>query len=49
VLKKDDGGEFVLLRQNRGKFLKRPKQGPVEVVASGRGAWIGWLGLTRSR
>lgn len=45
VLKKDDGGEFVLLRQNHGKLLKRPPQGPVEVVASGRGDWIGWLEL----
>jgi hypothetical protein len=45
VLKKDDGGEFVLLRQNRGKLLKRPKQGPVEVVAAGRSSWIGWLEL----
>jgi hypothetical protein len=27
------------------KLLKRPKQGPVEVVANGRGDWIGWLEL----
>ena len=45
VLKKDDAGPFVLLRQNRGKLLKRPKSGPVEVVASGREDWIGWLEL----
>jgi len=45
VLKKDDAGEFVLLRQNRGKLLKRPQHGPVEVVAAGRGEWIGWLEL----
>src|SRR6185295_402109 len=36
VLKDDNGGEFVRLRQNRGKLLKRPKSGPVEVVAKGR-------------
>jgi endonuclease/exonuclease/phosphatase family metal-dependent hydrolase len=45
VLKKDDAGPFVLLRQNRGKLLKRPKSGPVQVVAGGRGEWIGWLEL----
>jgi hypothetical protein len=47
VLKKDDAGEFVLLRQNRGKLLKRPQNGPVEVVAGGRDEWIGWLELRR--
>jgi hypothetical protein len=41
---KDDGGKFALLRQNRGKLLKRSK-GKVEVVASGRGDWIGWVEL----
>jgi endonuclease/exonuclease/phosphatase family metal-dependent hydrolase len=43
--KKDDGGEFALLRQNRGKLLKRPKSGGVEIVAGGRGDWIGWVEL----
>jgi endonuclease/exonuclease/phosphatase family metal-dependent hydrolase len=45
LLKKDDGGKFALLRQNRGKLLKRPKSGPVEVVANGRADWIGWVEL----
>jgi endonuclease/exonuclease/phosphatase family metal-dependent hydrolase len=45
VLKEDDGGEFVRLRQNRGNLLKRPKTGSPEVVASGREDWIGWLEL----
>jgi hypothetical protein len=45
VLKDDNAGEFARLRQNRGKLLKRPKSGPVEVVAAGRGEWIGWLEL----
>src|SRR5215813_8808302 len=49
VLKKDDAGEFVLLRQNRGKLLKRPQKGPVEVVADGRADWIGWLELKTER
>ncbi|HEY7171318.1 MAG TPA: endonuclease/exonuclease/phosphatase family protein [Vicinamibacterales bacterium] len=46
VLKDDNGGKFVCLRQNRGKLLKRPTSGPVEVVAEGRGDWVGWLELT---
>lgn len=45
VLKDDNAGKFVRLRQNRGKLLKRPRTGPVEVVADGRGDWIGWLEL----
>ena len=45
VLKKDDGGEFAILRQNKGKLLKRPPNKPVEVVAGGRGDWVGWLEL----
>lgn len=43
--KRDDGSEFVILRQNRGHLLRRPKTGPPEVVAGGRGDWIGWLEL----
>jgi endonuclease/exonuclease/phosphatase family metal-dependent hydrolase len=43
--KKDDGGQFVILRQNRGKLLKRPKSGVIEVVAEGRGDWVGWVDL----
>lgn len=49
VLRKDDAGEFLLLRQNRGKLLKRPPTGPVTVVADGRGSWIGWLELKTER
>lgn len=43
--KKDDGGPFAILRQNRGDLLKRPKSAPVEVIANGRGNWIGWVDL----
>src|SRR5438094_7101629 len=43
--KKDDGGEFVILRQNRGHLVKRPTSGGLEVVADGRGDWIGFLDL----
>jgi endonuclease/exonuclease/phosphatase family metal-dependent hydrolase len=45
VLKDDDGGKFVRLRQNRGRLVKRPAGKPVEVVATGRADWIGWLEL----
>ena len=45
--KKDDGGPFAILRQNRGHLVKRPKSGGIEVVADGRGDWIGWVELKR--
>src|SRR4051812_2382960 len=40
--KKDDGGPFARLRQNRGHLVKRTAAG-VEIVASGRDDWIGWV------
>jgi hypothetical protein len=43
--KRDDGGEWVLLRQNRGKLIKRPKAGGLEIVANSRDDWIGWVEL----
>ena len=43
--KKDDGGQFVILRQNRGQLVKRPTSGGLQVVANGRDDWIGWLDL----
>jgi endonuclease/exonuclease/phosphatase family metal-dependent hydrolase len=43
--KADDGGDFAILRQNRGHLVKRPKAGGIEIVADGRGDWIGWLDL----
>jgi hypothetical protein len=42
--KKDDGGPFVILRQNRGHLVRRSK-GNIEIVANGRGDWIGALDL----
>jgi endonuclease/exonuclease/phosphatase family metal-dependent hydrolase len=45
--KKDDGGPFVLLRQNRGHLIKRPQGGGLQVVANGRADWIGWVELKR--
>lgn len=41
-----DESKFVLLRQNRGHLVKRPSSG-LEVVANGRGDWIGWLELKK--
>lgn len=44
-LTRDDESQCVILRQNRGRLLKRPPSGPPEVVADGRGDWLGWLEL----
>jgi endonuclease/exonuclease/phosphatase family metal-dependent hydrolase len=45
--KADDSGGLALLRQSRGKLLKRPRKGPPEIVAEGRSSWVGWLDLVR--
>jgi endonuclease/exonuclease/phosphatase family metal-dependent hydrolase len=44
-LKKASQSKFAILRENRGKLLKRPQSGPVQVVANGRGDWVGWVDL----
>jgi endonuclease/exonuclease/phosphatase family metal-dependent hydrolase len=36
---------WALLRENRGDFLGQPRTGSAEVVALGRGDWIGWVEL----
>ena len=36
---------WALLRENRGDFLKQPRNGDAEIVAIGRGSWIGWVEL----
>jgi hypothetical protein len=47
-LEKDDGGRrWAVLRQNRGKLLKRPPGKPPVVVADGRSDWIGWVELKK--
>jgi endonuclease/exonuclease/phosphatase family metal-dependent hydrolase len=46
-LEKSDDGAFAILRQNRGRLVKRPRGGGLEVVAEGRGDWIGWVELER--
>jgi endonuclease/exonuclease/phosphatase family metal-dependent hydrolase len=44
-LQHSDDSEFVRLRTIRGHLLRRPRNGPVEVVADGRADWIGWAEL----
>jgi endonuclease/exonuclease/phosphatase family metal-dependent hydrolase len=48
-LTRADAAKFARLRQNRGRLLKRPRTGGVEIVAGGRGDWIGWVELTTDR
>jgi endonuclease/exonuclease/phosphatase family metal-dependent hydrolase len=42
-----DDGEFAVLRRPRGQLVSRHRDGSVEVVAKGRGDWIGWIELKR--
>jgi endonuclease/exonuclease/phosphatase family metal-dependent hydrolase len=46
-LTKDNESKFVILRRNRGHLLQRPRSGSPEVIANGRGDWVGWLELKR--
>jgi endonuclease/exonuclease/phosphatase family metal-dependent hydrolase len=48
-LLRGDTAKFARLRQNRGRLLRRKRDGHVEVVAGGRGDWIGWVELTTDR
>lgn len=45
-LVRSDASEFAWLRVVRGRLLRRPRNGDVEVVASGRSDWIGFVELT---
>lgn len=38
---------WVWLRRSRGSLISKHRDGTVEVVAEGRGEWIGWLDLKR--
>lgn len=42
-----ESNEWVWLRRSRGSLVSRHRDGTVEVVAEGRGDWIGWLELKR--
>jgi endonuclease/exonuclease/phosphatase family metal-dependent hydrolase len=44
-LRRSDESKFLRLRKIRGQLLRRPRAGPVEVVASGRPDWVGWVDL----
>jgi endonuclease/exonuclease/phosphatase family metal-dependent hydrolase len=45
-LSKKDESDYVILRQNRSKLLKRSRSGEMpEVIADGRTDWVGWLEL----
>jgi endonuclease/exonuclease/phosphatase family metal-dependent hydrolase len=46
-LSRSDESRWAVLRQNRGKLLKRKARQPPIVVASGRADWIGWLELKK--
>jgi len=41
----DDASPLVMLRQNRGQLVRRRQNGDVDVVAGGRGDWLGWVEL----
>ena len=45
VLRDDEGGRYVRLRKIRGQLLRRPRTGDVQLVAHGRGDWVGWVEL----
>jgi endonuclease/exonuclease/phosphatase family metal-dependent hydrolase len=38
-------GPLALVRKIRGRIFRRPRAGGIEVVATGRGSWIGWAEL----
>ena len=44
---RDDGGPYALLRQNRGRLLTRHADGTVDIVATGRLDWVGWVELKK--
>lgn len=44
-LSKSDNSQYAILRQNHGQLVKRPRAGSPEIVAEGRGDWIGWVEL----
>lgn len=43
---RDDDGPFTRLRRLRGKLIRRPRKPKMpEIVAEGRGDWVGWIEL----
>ncbi len=45
-LTRTDTAEMAVLRQIRGKLVRRPQAGGVEIAADGRSDWVGWVDLT---
>jgi len=47
-LEKSGESEFFILRENRGKLLKKASGGnPAQIIAAGREDWVGWLELKK--
>jgi endonuclease/exonuclease/phosphatase family metal-dependent hydrolase len=46
-LDQTDESRWAYLRQNRGRLARRPQTGGIEIIAEGRGDWIGWVELKR--
>src|SRR4051794_906492 len=46
-LRDSDESQWAYLRRSRGQLLARHRDQSVEVIADGRGEWIGWLELKR--
>src|SRR5262245_34221753 len=44
-LTKKDDAKYAILRQNRGRLIKRPTSGSPVIVANRRADWIGWVDL----
>jgi endonuclease/exonuclease/phosphatase family metal-dependent hydrolase len=45
-LTRSDSADMAVLRQVRGRLVRRPQADGVEVTADGRGDWVGWVDLT---
>jgi endonuclease/exonuclease/phosphatase family metal-dependent hydrolase len=44
-LLRSDDGPYAVLRKLRGQLVRRPRTGPVVLVARGRADWVGWIEL----
>jgi endonuclease/exonuclease/phosphatase family metal-dependent hydrolase len=44
-LLRSDDGPYAVLRKVRGQLVRRPRSGPVVLVAKGRADWVGWIEL----
>ena len=44
---RDKKSKFIRLRDIRGDFIKFPKNKPAQIIANGRGDWVGWFELVK--